>query len=360
MGSSFLEKLLHIAVQSGGTDVHICPGIKPFLRINGQLDEVCSEKVVSSEDIELLIKDALTECQRERLEKNRVLDTSFSISGLGRFRSNIYSQRGSFAIAIRVLPHKIPGFESLGIPGQLRELINKTRGLILITGPAGSGKSTTIASLLNEINENRRKHIITIEDPIEYLHGHIKSLVTQREVGSDCDSFAAALISALREDPDVLMVGEMREPETISTVLTAAETGHLVLSTLHTIGAAKSIDRIIDVFPPGHHGQIRSQLATVLEGVISQQLIPSTDNNSRVLASEVMLVNPAVRNLIREGKHYQINSIMQTGKSEGMLLIEEDLVRLYREGRISYEEIFARCADKQMLMQLLNRRYDRG
>jgi twitching motility protein PilT len=244
----------------------------------------------------------------------------------------------------------------LGLPGVVETFTSKTKGLFLATGATGSGKSTTLASLLNLVNEKYSYHIITIEDPIEYLHRHKKSLVTQREIGEDADSFADALRSALREDPDVIMVGEMRDAETISIALIAAETGHLVLSTLHTVGAAKSIDRIIDAFPPAQQNQVRSQLATVLEGVVSQQLLPRKDQPGLVVASEVMLVNPAIRNLIREGKHYQVNSIMQTGQAQGMQLLEADLAKLCLSGVIDRDEMLLHAQDQQLLQQFLNRR----
>jgi len=355
VNKNYFESLLEYSHNVHSTDLHLCPGIRPLVRINGKLSEVETEKVIMPDDIGAVLGQVLTERHRKVLEKDRVLDFSFSIRGLGRFRSNVYSQRGTYAVAIRMLPFEIPKFDDLGLPEIAKTFATKTKGLILSTGSTGSGKSTTLASLVNEINENNNYHIITIEDPIEYLHRHRKSLVTQREIGEDCDSFAQALRSALREDPDVIMVGEMRDPETISIALTAAETGHLVLSTLHTMGAAKSIDRIVDAFPPSQQAQIRSQLATVLEGVISQQLLPRVDQNGMALAAEVMLVNPAVRNLIREGKHYQIGSIMQTGQAMGMQLLEADLVRLYKAGIVSREEIFARSQDHQLLTQFLNR-----
>jgi twitching motility protein PilT len=352
---NYFERLLKYSHDVHSTDLHLCPGIKPLVRINGSLFEIAEQEVIKPDDINAVLDQVLSERHVKVLEKERVLDFSFSIRGLGRFRSNVYSQRGTYAVAIRMLPFDIPQFSELGLPDIAKSFVTKTKGLILSTGSTGSGKSTTLASLLNEINENNNYHIITIEDPIEYLHKHKKSLVTQREIGEDCDSFAQALRSALREDPDVIMVGEMRDPETISIALTAAETGHLVLSTLHTMGAAKSIDRIVDAFPPNQQGQIRAQLATVLEGVVSQQLLPRIDQPGMVLGAEVMLVNPAVRNLIREGKHYQIGSIMQTGPSQGMQLIEADLVRLYKEGKVSREEIFTRSQDHQLLTQFLNR-----
>ncbi len=352
----YLEELLRFSHDNKATDLHLCPGSKPLMRVNGGLVEIEDTEVVMPATINNIINEVLDEKRRVKLFNSKVLDFSFSKPGLGRFRANIYSQRGTFAAAIRMLPFDIPPLSSLGLPPAVDGFTTKTKGLFLATGATGSGKSTTLASLLNELNENYHYHIITIEDPIEYLHRHKKSLMTQREVGEDAESFAQALRSALREDPDVIMVGEMRDPETISIALTAAETGHLVLSTLHTVGAAKSIDRIIDAFPPEQQNQVRSQLATVLEGVVSQQLIPRIDKKGMVLATEIMIVNPAIRNLIREGKHYQINSILQTGQGQGMQLLEADLAKLCNAGIIDKEEVILRATDQQLLQQFLNRR----
>jgi twitching motility protein PilT len=352
-----LHDLLKYAHDRNATDLHLAPGSKPLIRVNGQLTEIGNSEMVLPALIDGLIdKLLLSEMKKNYLHTHKVIDFSFSMPGLGRFRANIYSQRGTFAVAIRMLPFEIPSFEELGLPAIVESFTAKTRGLFLVTGSTGSGKSTTMASLLNIINERYNYHILTIEDPIEYLHRHKKSLVTQREVGEDADSFATALRSALREDPDVIMVGEMRDPETISIALSAAETGHLVISTLHTVGAAKSIDRIMDGVPPAQQNQIRSQFATILEGIVSQQLIPRADRHGVVMASEVMLVNPAIRNLIREGKPYQINSIMQTGQAQGMQLMEENLAKLCNDNIISREEAALRAGDQQLLHQFLHRR----
>ncbi len=351
-----LESFLEYAHEMKGTDLHLCAGSRPLLRVNGNLMEIPDSDVIFPKDVEEMIFPLINEKKFSQLQENRVLDFSFSKPGLGRFRTNVYSQRGTFAAAIRMLPFDIPKFSELGLPPIIETFVTKTKGLFLATGATGSGKSTTLASLLNIINENYNYHVITIEDPIEYLHRHKKSLMTQREIGEDADNFANALRAALREDPDVIMVGEMRDAETISIALTAAETGHLVLSTLHTVGAAKSIDRIVDAFPPNQQSQIRSQLATVLEGVVSQDLIPRIDTEGLVCASEVMFVNPAIRNLIREGKHYQINSIMQTGQTKGMYLFESNLAELCNKGIISNEEAFLHAQDTNLLQQFLNRR----
>ena len=354
--NEYLVLLLKYSHDREATDVHVCAGSCPLIRVNGLLCEISEMGVVSPTLIMKIIECLLEPKKRQRLEEKRVLDFSFSKSGLGRFRTNIYSQRGTYAIAIRMLPFEIPEFSSLGLPDIVESFIHKTKGLFLATGATGSGKSTTLASLLDLINTNYNYHVITIEDPIEYLHKHKKSLMTQREIGDDADTFANALRSALREDPDVILVGEMRDYETISIALTAAETGHLVFSTLHTVGAAKSIDRIIDAFPSSQQNQVRSQLATVLEGVVSQQLVPRADKSGLVVASEVMIVNPAIRNLVREGRHYQINSIMQTGQTKGMQLLDADLADLCNRGVIDIDSAMLFAQDQQLLSRFLTRR----
>ncbi len=351
-----LQEALRTTCQQNATDLHICVGMKPLYRHNNRLWPIETMPVVRPAQIQAILAELLDETQRHRLEEQRVLDMSFSAPGLGRFRVNIYSQRGTFALAIRSLPFDIPTLEQLGLPEILKNFIHKSRGLVLATGATGSGKSTTLASLLQLINENYPYHIITIEDPIEYLHAHKQSLVTQREIGSDAKSFAEALYSALREDPDVIMVGEMRDPETVSIALTAAETGHLVFSTLHTIGSAKAVDRVIDAFPANQQNQARNQLAAVLEGVISQQLLPSCKDNKLVVATEVMIANTAIRNMIREGKQYQINNIMQTGQEKGMHLMDADLARLVKEEVITSEEAALRAQDPNLLQYFLSRK----
>jgi twitching motility protein PilT len=356
MDNLILKTWLEIAKEQNATDLHLCAGSPPLLRVNGALSEISGAARILPEAIAEITQAVLKPRHRARLDDELVLDFSFSLPGMGRYRANIYSQRGTYALAIRMLPFEIPVLRNLGLPASISEFTKKTKGLFLITGATGSGKSTTLAALINEINEHNRFHIITIEDPIEYLHRHKQSLVTQREIGEDADTFSHALRSALRQDPDVVMVGEMRDRETISIAMTAAETGHLVFSTLHTIGAAKSIDRIIDAFGIDQHQQVRSQLATVLEGVISQQLLPGINGTGLVTASEIMLVNPAIRNLIREGKHYQINNVLQTGQSTGMLILEADLARLVKENKIDRDEAFYRAQDVQLLTQYINRK----
>lgn len=352
----YISELLTESTKRHATDVHICTGAKPLFRINGKLLKVEEEEALTFSMVNEIVEGLVPEGGMTFLQKNRVLDFSVSKNGVGRFRCNIYFQRGSYAIAFRVLPFEIPKFDELGLPESVKKIVTKARGLYLITGGTGSGKSTTLASLIDMFNEINQYHIITIEDPIEYLHKHKESYITQREIGSDALTFADALRAALREDPDVIMVGEMRDPETISIALTAAETGHIVLSTLHTVGAGKSIDRIIDSFPAEQHKQVRSQLATVLEGVVSQQLLMRKDKQGVCLATEVMYSNPAIKNLIREGKHYQINSILQSGQKAGMHLMEDSLAKLVIDGLLTEEEAFYKAQDDQLLKQFLNRR----
>ena len=351
-----LDSLLKYCSEKKASDLHLCAGSAPVMRVNSKLSVIPDADMMLPPAINSIVESLLDEKRMKHLKEHRVVDFSFSRPGLGRFRCNIYQQRGSYGIALRTLPFDIPPFEVLGLPMDVEAFTQKAKGLILVTGATGSGKSTTLASLINTVNTNYAYHIITIEDPIEYLHKHQKSLVTQREIGEDVDSFAIALRSSLREDPDVIMVGEMRDPETISIALTAAETGHLVLSTLHTVGAAKAIDRIVDAFPSGQQVQVRTQLATVLEGIVSQQLIPKIDGQGMAVASEVLAMTPAVRNLIREGKQYQVNSIIQTGQNLGMQLMEADLARLVQAGLIDTEEATLRAPDPQLLNQFLNRR----
>ncbi|MCD4712205.1 MAG: type IV pilus twitching motility protein PilT, partial [Clostridiales bacterium] len=289
--------------------------------------------------------------QRTVFEERGELDLSYSHPGLGRFRVNVFKQRGSYGMALRVVALSIPSMESLGLPLILKDLAKKQRGLILVTGPTGSGKSTTLAAMIDYMNQNRNAHILTIEDPIEYLHKHDKSIVNQREIGHDSQTFANALRAALRQDPDIILVGEMRDLETIATAITAAETGHLVLSTLHTIGAAKTVDRIIDVFPPHQQQQIRIQLASVIEAVISQQILPRANGSGRVAAFEVMTANTAVRNLVREGKTHQIQTVIQTGSIAGMQTMDASLLDLYKNRVIDKENLRKYSVDTDMVMK---------
>ncbi len=355
MEKMFLE-ILKYGVENKMSDIHLCTGAHPMFRKNGLLLPNAEFQKLTLQQVDGIVDTITKESHKKTLMENKSVDFSFSSRGFGRFRVSIYKQRGTHAIAVRVLPYNIPSIDELGIPKKIISLTNKPKGLILITGSTGSGKSTTMASLLDVINEEKNYHIVTIEDPIEYLHKHNNSFVTQREVGDDAISFSSALRGALREDPDVIMVGEMRDHETISIALTAAETGHLVISTLHTIGAVKTIDRIVDTFPSEQQNQVRSQLATVLEAIVSQQLVPTVDGDDRVLATEILTTTPAVQNLIREGKYYQIKNIIQANQNDGMQLMDGDLARLVNEGLISHEEAIRRVQDISAFKQYLNRR----
>lgn len=345
---NYVTDLLDETMKNQATDLHLCVGSQPLIRVNSRLQPIQGSDVIKQDTIEEIAKVYLDYRKLAKLEQQKSVDLSYSIPRLGRFRCNFYYQRGTIAAAIRSLPLDIPDLASLRLPENIMQFTHKKKGLVIITGATGSGKSTTLASLIQLINHQYHYHITTIEDPVEYLHRHQCSLVTQREVGSDAVSFVSALRGALREDPDVVMVGEMRDMETIGTVLTAAETGHLVFSTLHTNGAVKSIDRIIDVFPNSQQEQVRSQLATVLEGVVTQHLIPKKDHTGMVLATEVMMVTPAIRNLIREGKQYQINNLIQGGRSDGMQSLERDLASLCKENIIDENEARLRAHDPQL------------
>lgn len=331
-----IEEIMKTAKEAGASDVHITVGIPPKMRVNGNLVTMNYAKMMPADTLSVLLE-IMTETQRERFEERGEYDMSFSIPELGRYRVNAYKQRGSVALALRLVGTKVPSPESLGVPESVVNLYERKRGLILVTGPTGSGKSTTLAAIIDKINNKRDAHVITLEDPIEYLHQHKMAMVNQREIGLDSQNYANALRAALREDPDVILVGEMRDFETISVAITAAETGHLVLSTLHTIGAASTVDRVIDVFPPHQQQQIRVQFANVLEAVISQQLIPTMDGRGRVAAFEVMHANHAVRNLIREGKSHQLVSVMQTNRKMGMITMDESITQLFYEGKIDRE-----------------------
>lgn len=329
-----IEEMLKIAKDAGASDVHITVGVPPKMRVNGKLITMDFERLLPA-DTKLLLDEIMTKQQKERFEESGEYDMSFSIIGQGRYRANAYKQRGSVALALRLVGTQVPSAESLGLPASVIDLYQRKRGLVLVTGPTGSGKSTTLAAIIDKINSNRECHVITLEDPIEYLHQHRLSMVNQREIGLDSRNYAAALRAALREDPDVILVGEMRDFETISVAITAAETGHLVLSSLHTIGAASTVDRIIDVFPPHQQQQIRVQFANVLEAVVSQQLIPKADGSGRVAAFEVLHANHAVRNLIREAKSHQLMSVMQTNRKAGMIVMDEAIMQLYAQGQIT-------------------------
>lgn len=329
-----VEEVLKAAKIAGASDVHFTVGVPPKMRVNGDLLNMDYQKMLPP-DTQDALEQVMNEKQKELFAERGEYDMSFSIRDVGRYRVNVFRQRGSVAMSFRLVGTDIPTPESLGIPESVIELSQRKRGLVLVTGPTGSGKSTTLAAIIDKINNTRDAHVITLEDPIEYLHQHKLSMVNQREIGIDSSSYANALRAALREDPDVILVGEMRDFETISVAVTAAETGHLVLSTLHTIGAASTVDRMIDVFPPHQQQQIRIQLSNVLEAVISQQLIPTADGRGRVAAFEVMHANHAVRNLIREGKSHQLMSIMQTSRKLGMVTMDEAIFQLFSAGKIS-------------------------
>ena len=343
-----LIDLIKYAIENNASDIHITVGIPPVFRIDGVLKYFNNDKL-SPKDVEKMVKEILDEEQFEELKVKGEIDISYAKPGISRFRVNIYKQRGSYAIALRIIPFKIPTMEELGLPQVVKSLARLPRGLILVTGPTGSGKSTTLASIIDLINNEKNYHILTLEDPIEYLHKHNNSMINQREIGTDSNSFANALRSALRQDPDVILVGEMRDLETMSITLTAAETGHLVLSTLHTIGAAKTIDRIIDVFPPHQQQQIRVQLASVLQAIISQQLLPKASGVGRVAAFEIMIATPAIRNLIREGKVHQIDTIIQTSRKHGMQTMDNSLLELYQKGIISKNTLLSQAVNQDMV-----------
>ncbi|MEW6583484.1 MAG: type IV pilus twitching motility protein PilT [Actinomycetota bacterium] len=343
--------LINTVVQSGASDLHIVAGLPPVIRLNGELQRLDGPPLMPRETREL-IYGILTQDQRQRLENDLEIDLSYTIPAAGRFRVNVYYQRAALGAAFRVIPTGIKRLEELRLPTAIREWAAKPRGLVLVCGPTGSGKSTTLASLINEVNENRACHIMTVEDPIEFLHRHKRAVVNQREVGGDTRSFEAALRSVLRQDPDVILVGELRDLETMQIALTAAETGHLVFATLHTSDAPQTVDRFIDVFPPHQQEQVRIMLANALQGICVQQLLP-TLNGGRVVACEVLMPTPAVRNLIREGKTHQIYSMLQTGSQHGMVSMDSSLVTLVRQGMISPRLAEERAGNPQELRRLL-------
>lgn len=350
-----LHDLLKYMIEKGASDLHITAGIPPCIRVDGKVRPIPGLEPLTATQTKDLCYSILTDAQKHKFEENNELDLSFGIKNLSRFRANIFVQRGAVAAAIRTIPFKIKSFQELGLPEIVSDLCKKPRGLILVTGPTGSGKSTTLASMIDKINSERQEHIITIEDPIEYLHPHKKCLVNQREVNADTKSFKDALKYILRQDPDVVLVGELRDLETIEAALTIAETGHLTFATLHTNSAAQTINRIVDVFPPHQQPQVRAQLSFVLEGVLSQQLIPRI-GGGRVLALEIMIPNSAIRNLIREDKIHQIYSIMQTGQAKfGMQTLNQSLYELYIKRQISYEDCIGRSSNVDELIQMLSR-----
>jgi len=349
-----MHDLLTLLVERGASDLHITTGTYPQLRVNGKLASLSQFEQLMPPDTQRLAYSVLNEGQKQKFEEDNELDLSFGIQGLARFRCNIYRQRGAVACAIRVIPTKIKGFHELGLPSIVEQLADRPKGLILVTGPTGSGKSTTLAAMVDKINSERSEHIVTIEDPIEFVHQHKKCLVNQREVFSDTQSFKNALKYILRQDPDVVLVGEMRDLETIAAALTIAETGHLTLGTLHTNSCAQTMNRIIDVFPTSQQDQVRAQLALVLEGVFCQQLIPTSDGRGRAMAMEIMVITPAIRNLIREEKIHQIYSAMQAGQKFGMQTMNQSLLTLIQQRKISPEEALNRTTNPDELLQLLS------
>ena len=342
------DSLVQMAADRHASDLHLSPGRVPSCRIDGSITGMLPD-ILTAQDTQEIADQILNEKQRRTLEQDGEVDFALYKTNVGRFRLNVFRQRSSTVIVARILNSEIPTPKYLRIPDSVVEVSHKKRGLILVTGPTGVGKTTTIASLINQINLNYEKHIITLEDPIEYLHSHVKSIVNQREIGTDTRSFSSGLFSALREDPDIIFIGEMRDLDTIATAITAAETGHLVLSTLHTPNSSITVDRIIDVFPPHQQQQIRTQLAEVLECVVSQQLLPRSDGEGRVAAMEVMLSNGAIRNCIRESKTYQIPSVILTHKSEGMQTMDGSIAQLYAERKISRDVAHSFIQDKEVL-----------
>jgi twitching motility protein PilT len=354
-----VDKLLKVMVENGASDLHITAGVPPMIRIDGKLVPV-KHPPLNPSDTKELCYSVLTDMQKHRFEENWELDFSFGMENLGRFRGNIFTQRGAVAGAFRLLPFKLKSYQELGLPPMLADLARKPRGLIVITGPTGSGKTTTLASVVDQVNNERHEHIVTIEDPIEYVFEHKNCIVNQREIGSDTKSFANALRSVLREDPDVVLIGEMRDLETIKIALTLSETGHLTLATLHTNTAVQTINRIIDVFPPHEQSQVRAQLSFVLEGILCQTLIPRI-GGGRVLAVEVLVPNPAIRNLIREDKVHQIYSQQQIGQEKWkMQTLNQSLTDLYIRKLISYEDAMGKSQEQEEIKRMISERTSTG
>jgi twitching motility protein PilT len=350
-----LSELLRKMIEHGGSDLHITTNSAPMVRVHGILRPLEYPELSPAETKQLAYS-VLTDAQKHRFEESLELDFSFGIKGLSRFRANIFNQRGAVGAVFRSIPYEIRTFEELSLPSVIEKLCEKPRGLILVTGPTGSGKSTTLAAMVDKVNRDRHEHIITVEDPIEYLHGHKGCIVNQREVHADTHNFANALRAALRQDPDVVLIGEMRDLETTETALRIAETGHLTFATLHTNSAASSINRIIDIFPSGQQAQIRTQLSMVLEGIVTQALLPKANGQGRALAMEVLVPNAAIRNLVREDKIHQIYSMMQTGQDKyGMQTFNQSLASLYFKKQITLEMALARSSNQDELQDLINR-----
>ncbi len=351
-----MNQLLMLMFEKGASDLHIVSDSPPVLRIEGKLIKVNNEKI-TKQQCQDLIYSVLTDKQKEQFEVESELDLSLSVRDLGRVRMNVYMQRNAICSALRAIPNKFMTFEELGLPGAVNEVVKLPAGLVLITGPTGCGKSTTLASMINYLNKNKKSHIVTVEDPIEYVHEHNNCIISQRELGTDTKSFPAALKYAMRQDPDIIMIGEMRDSETITAALTIAETGHLVFATIHTPDAPQSINRIIDVFPPHQQGQVRSQLSMSLQAVFCQQLLSRTKHSGGglVLAVEVLVVTPGIRNIIREQKTEQIHSAIQSGGEKGMQTMNQALYRLYRKGDITYSQAMDNSSDKKDMLRVMGR-----
>ncbi len=353
LDEAHIDDLLRLVVEWQGSDLHMTVGVPPVIRVDGHLRPAPYERV-TPQDSQRMMYDILSDEQIQKFESTLELDLSYQVPRVARFRVNVFRERGNLAGALRRIPQVVPTLEDLGLPSSLKVLCDKPRGLILVCGPTGSGKSTSLAAMVNEINSARSEHILTIEDPIEFVHPHKYSVVAQRELGMDTKSFAAALKSALREDPDVILVGEMRDHETMQLAVTAAETGHLVFATLHTNSASQTVDRIVDVFPPGQQEQIRIQLSNNLEGVVVQQLLRRANQPGRICALEIMLASPAIRNLIREGKSHQINSMIQISNQLGMQTMDQCLRDMYAKGQITYDDAITRAMQPEELKKMIS------
>jgi twitching motility protein PilT len=350
-----LDTLLVALIRAGGSDLHLTVGAPPTIRVHGDLRYLPDYEPLTDSDTALLARSVVSDEQWERFERDLELDLAYDVPGLSRFRVNLFQQRNAYGAVMRAIPHEIKPLDELGIPEQISRFASMPRGLVLVTGPTGSGKTTTLASLLDLANRTRSDHIVTIEDPIEFMHEHKKCLVNQREVGVDTGGFATALKHVLRQDPDIILVGELRDLETVSTAITAAETGHLVLATLHTQSAAQTIDRVIDIFPPHQQQEIRAQLSTALQGVVTQSLCRRADGSGRAVICEVMFATAAIRNLIREGKNHQIPSFMQSSGSDGMLTFDQHLAQRVHEGQVAYDQALDLCHSAEEFKRLAGR-----
>ena len=352
-GMLSIDDLLHLMVERGSSDLHLKSGSAPMIRIDGELTPATYE-ILTQESVRAMIESILTDEQKAKFVAEKELDLAYSVPGLSRFRVNVYMQRGSWGSALRVIPARPLSLDELKMPPIVKDLALRPRGLCLVTGPTGSGKSTTLAAMVNHINENKRCHIVTIEDPIEFLHKDKNCVISQREVGFDTHSFALALKHVLRQDPDVILIGEMRDLETTSISISAAETGHMVFATLHTNSAATTVDRVVDIFPPHQQQQIRMQLSVTLEGILCQTLVPKAKGGGRVMAMEIMPVVPAIRNIIREGKSHQIPNAIMSGAQYGMQSLDMALRNLYQQGLITYEDAVAKCSSPEEFNRLIS------